>query len=86
MVGDNMRHWKGKVFGPVSMAQEIFQKDTCYEGGIFYVDIEIPTDYPFKPPKVSPSRLTNLDEIRYKVVAPQRVFVDWSHLLGHPEE
>jgi len=24
MVGDNMRHWKGKVFGPVSMVQEIF--------------------------------------------------------------
>ena len=28
------------------------QKDTCYEGGIFYVDINIPPDYPFKPPKM----------------------------------
>lgn len=28
------------------------QKDTPYEGGIFQVDIVIPPDYPFKPPKM----------------------------------
>jgi len=38
-----MRHWKGKIFGPA---------DTPYDGGIFYINIEIPPDYPFKPPKV----------------------------------
>lgn len=38
-----MRHWKGKIFGP---------SDTPYDGGIFYVNIEIPPDYPFKPPKM----------------------------------
>lgn len=42
-VGDNIRRWKGTIFGP---------KDTCYEGGTFIVDIEIPSDYPFKPPKM----------------------------------
>mmetsp|Transcript_16803 Transcript_16803/g.25883 ORF Transcript_16803/g.25883 Transcript_16803/m.25883 type:complete len:114 (-) Transcript_16803:285-626(-) len=42
-VGDDLRHWKGKIFGP---------KDTPYEGGIFYVDITIPSEYPFKPPKM----------------------------------
>ncbi len=43
VVGDNIRHWKGTIFGP---------KDTVYEGGTYIIDIEIPPDYPFKPPKV----------------------------------
>ena len=28
------------------------ENDTCYEGGIFIIDIVIPNDYPFKPPKM----------------------------------
>mmetsp|Transcript_38803 Transcript_38803/g.28109 ORF Transcript_38803/g.28109 Transcript_38803/m.28109 type:complete len:112 (-) Transcript_38803:381-716(-) len=43
IVGDDLRHWKGKIFGPM---------DTSYAGGIFIVDITIPSDYPFKPPKM----------------------------------
>lgn len=43
VVGDNIRHWKGTIYGP---------GDTCYQGGTFIVDIEIPSDYPFKPPKM----------------------------------
>ncbi len=26
--------------------------DTCYQGGTFKIDIEIPPEYPFKPPKM----------------------------------
>eukprot|EP01101_Sappina_pedata_P004308 TRINITY_DN17_c1_g1_i1.p2 TRINITY_DN17_c1_g1~~TRINITY_DN17_c1_g1_i1.p2 ORF type:complete len:158 (-),score=81.94 TRINITY_DN17_c1_g1_i1:141-590(-) len=41
--GDNIYKWKAIVEGP---------EGTPYEGGKFKVDIEIPTEYPFKPPKV----------------------------------
>ena len=43
IVDDNLYHWKGTIFGP---------SDSCYEGGIFRIDIQIPEDYPFKPPKM----------------------------------
>ena len=43
-VGEDLRHLKGKINGPES---------TCYEGGIFEIDIRIPKQYPFEPPKVS---------------------------------
>ena len=73
VLGDDIRHWKGKIFGPVSILIvincltlnqiilmnhfltcyfSIMQSDTPYEGGIFIVDIQIPPDYPFKPPKM----------------------------------
>lgn len=43
LVGDDMRHWKGRIAGP---------HGTPYEGGTFYVDIRLPDDYPFVPPKM----------------------------------
>ena len=43
LVDNNIRHWKGRIKGPI---------DTCYQGGTFDVDIIIPEDYPFKPPKM----------------------------------
>ena len=43
IVNNDIRHWKGRIKGPM---------DTCYAGGVFDVDIVIPDDYPFKPPKM----------------------------------
>ena len=89
LVGDDLKHWKGTIFGPVSslptnflsliswssidessgsicwpvpknewvLTQALFlfglKSDTCYAEGTFIIDIVIPPDYPFKPPKVS---------------------------------
>jgi len=41
--GENLMHWKGYVKGP---------EGTAYEGGKFHVDIVIPKNYPFEPPKM----------------------------------
>lgn len=39
----NLRELRGTIEGPVG---------TCYEGGLFEVDIQIPKQYPFEPPKM----------------------------------
>ena len=38
----DLLNWKGVIFGP---------ENTCYEGGIFRIQLEVPFDYPMKPPK-----------------------------------
>ena len=43
LVGNDITHWKGIVKGP---------EGTSYDGGTFIVDIQIPPDYPYKPPKM----------------------------------
>ena len=42
-VNNDLFHWKGIIKGP---------PDTVYEGGKFLIDIVIPEEYPYVPPKV----------------------------------
>ncbi|KAF8575023.1 hypothetical protein K439DRAFT_1370916 [Ramaria rubella] len=41
--GDSLFKWRGSIPGPTG---------SCYEGGLFWMEITLPQDYPFSAPKV----------------------------------
>jgi len=43
MAGDNLMRLRGEIRGP---------PDTPYAGGVYKLEIEIPENYPFQPPKI----------------------------------
>ena len=51
--GGDPFHWQDIIIGPVFYKPNLKeQEESPYEGGVFFLNVRFPTDYPFKPPNI----------------------------------
>jgi ubiquitin-protein ligase len=75
--GDENKHFIGTIKGP---------DNTPYDGGVFQVDIVIPNEYPFSPPKMKfitkgKMQETNVQE-KVKIIDFTLAY-DMNYLISH---
>ncbi|CAG8511421.1 16656_t:CDS:2 [Dentiscutata erythropus] len=91
-IGEDLFHWQAIIMGPYSLDYfkllELFllsyaQTESPYAGVVFFLDIKIPTYYPFKPPKVKfMTRIYHPNINISGAISLDILYIEWSSAIN----